>query len=74
MSEEQHKSDLHHAPRYILAGALILTPLLLTWLVFQFLFHTLFHSAQPGASAFYKVSTESPPDLRNGCLPPGWNT
>ncbi len=55
MSKEQHKIDLHHAPRYILAGALILTPLLLTWLVFEFLFYTLFHLGQPGASAFYKV-------------------
>ena len=55
MSKEKHKIDLHHAPRYILAGALILTPLLLTWLVFEFLFHTLFHLGQPGASVFYKA-------------------
>lgn len=55
MSKEQHKFDLHDAPRYILAGALILTPLLLTWLVFEFLFHTLFHLGQPGASAFDKA-------------------
>jgi uncharacterized membrane protein len=55
MSKEKHKIDLHHAPRYILAGALILTPLLVTWLVFEFLFHTLFHLGQPGVSAFDKA-------------------
>ncbi len=55
MRKEKHKIDLHHAPRYILAGALILTPALVTWLVFEFLFHTLFHLGQPGASAFYTV-------------------
>jgi uncharacterized membrane protein len=74
MGKQQHNIDLHRAPRYILAGALILTPLLLTWLVFQFLFHTLFQSGQPGASAFYKAVIESPPGLRNGCFRPGWNT
>ncbi len=52
MSYKKPKIALHHAPRYMLAGALILTPLLLTWLVFEFLFHTLFHLGQPGVSAF----------------------
>ncbi|MGH8478700.1 MAG: DUF502 domain-containing protein [Gammaproteobacteria bacterium] len=55
MRKEKQKSVLHHAPRYILAGVLILTPALVTWLVFEFLFHTLFHLGQPGASAFYTV-------------------
>jgi len=64
MNKEKHKIDLRHAPRYILAGTLLLTPLLLTWLVFEFLFHTLFHLAEPGASVFYRVMHS----------PPGWNT
>ena len=55
MNKEKHKIDLRHAPRYILAGTLLLTPLLLTWLVFEFLFHTLFHLGEPGASVFYRV-------------------
>jgi uncharacterized membrane protein len=74
MSKEKHKIDLHHAPRYILAGALILTPLLVTWLVFEFLFHTLFHLGNPACRPLTRPFIASPPGLRNGCLPPGWNT
>jgi uncharacterized membrane protein len=70
MSKEKHKIDLHHAPRYIVAGVLILTPLLLTWLVFEFLFHTLFHLGQPGVSAFDKAVYRVSPGFAEWLLTP----
>ena len=70
MNKEQHKLDLHHAPKYILAGALLLTPLLLTWLVFEFLFHTLFHLGQPGVSVFDKAIDRVSPGFAEWLLTP----
>ena len=70
MNKEQHKFDLHHAPKYILAGALLLTPLLLTWLVFEFLFHTLFHLGQPGVSVFDKAIDRVSPGFAEWLLTP----
>ena len=74
MNKEQHKLNLHHAPKYILAGALLLTPLLLTWLVFEFLFILCSTWGNLGCRCLTRLSIASPPALRNGCLPPGWNT
>ncbi|MGH8469038.1 MAG: DUF502 domain-containing protein [Gammaproteobacteria bacterium] len=70
MSKEKHKIALRHAPRYILAGTLLLTPALLTWLVFEFLFHTLFHLGEPGASAFYRVMYRVSPGFAEWLLTP----
>ncbi|OOO02373.1 MAG: hypothetical protein USCGTAYLOR_01418 [Chromatiales bacterium USCg_Taylor] len=70
MRKEKHKIDLRHAPRYILAGTLLLTPALLTWLVFEFLFHTLFHLGEPGASAFYTVMYRVSPGFAEWLLTP----
>jgi len=53
MSNKKHKVDLHNAPKNILAGALVLTPLLATWLVVEFLFNTLSRLGRSGASAFF---------------------
>jgi uncharacterized membrane protein len=41
MSNKKHKFGRRNAQKYILAGALVLTPLLATWLVVEFLFNTL---------------------------------
>jgi uncharacterized membrane protein len=53
MSNKKHKFGRRNAQKYILAGALVLTPLLATWLVVEFLFNTLANLGQPWASALF---------------------
>jgi uncharacterized membrane protein len=53
MSNKKHKFGRRNARKYILAGALVLTPLLATWLVVELLFNTLANLGQPWASALF---------------------
>ncbi len=65
MSEKKHEVDLHKTPKNILAGALVLTPLLATsWVVCPAWGHL-------GRWRFSLPSIASPPSLRNGCVTPG---
>ncbi|MGH8615083.1 MAG: hypothetical protein ACREYF_24440 [Gammaproteobacteria bacterium] len=74
MSKEKPEVQRHNARKNILAGALVLTPLLATWWVVEFLFNTLSRLGRSGTSAFSTAIHRFPQSLRNGCLPPAWNT
>jgi uncharacterized membrane protein len=63
MSNKKHQFGTCNAPKNILAGALVLTPLLATWLVVEFLFNTLSRLGQPGTSAFFTAIYRFSPEL-----------
>jgi hypothetical protein len=76
MSNKKHPFGTRNAPKNILAGALVLAPLLATWLVVEFLFNTLSRVGRPGASTFftaiYRFSPEFAEGLSQSC--PIWET
>ena len=70
MSEKKYEVDLHKTPKNILAGALVLTPLLATWWVVEFLFNTLSGLGRPGASAFFTAIHRFSPELAEWVFAP----
>jgi uncharacterized membrane protein len=63
MSNKKHQLGTRNAPKNILAGALVLTPLLATWLVVEFLFNTLSRLGRPGASTFFTAIYRFSPEF-----------
>ena len=63
MSNKKHQFGTRNAPKNILAGVLVLTPLLATWLVVEFLFNILSRLGRPGASTFFTAIYRFSPEL-----------
>jgi uncharacterized membrane protein len=70
MSNKKHQLGTRNAPKNILAGALVLTPLLTTWLVVEFLFNTLSRLGRPGASTFFTAIYRFSPEFVEGLSTP----
>src|SRR5919108_3409770 len=70
MSNKKHKFGIRNAPKNILAGALVLTPLLATWLVIELLFNTLSRLWRPGASTFFTAIYRFSPEFAEGLSTP----
>src|SRR5919109_1804737 len=70
MSNKKHKFGIRNAQKNILAGALVLTPLLATWLVVEFLFNTLSRLGRPGASTFFTAIYRFSPEFAEGLSTP----
>lgn len=54
---------LAHVRKNILAGLLAVTPLLVTWVVFEFVFTRVIRFGKPGTSALYWTVYRFSPDL-----------
>lgn len=52
-----------HVRKNILAGLLAVTPLLVTWVVFEFIFTQVIRFGKPGTSALYWAVYRFSPDL-----------
>jgi uncharacterized membrane protein len=70
MSNKKHKFGMRNAQKNILAGVLVLIPLLATWLVFEFLLNTLSRLGRPGASTFFTAIYRSSPELAEWLFTP----
>jgi uncharacterized membrane protein len=61
-----------HAQRYILTGVLVLAPLWVTWLVFQFLFTQLYRIGRPWVVGLSRSVQPVAPELASFLLEPGF--
>jgi uncharacterized membrane protein len=63
MATKKRKSLLAHIQRNLLAGLVVLTPILVTWLVFQFILVRLIGFGRPWLPALYRAITAVSPEL-----------
>jgi uncharacterized membrane protein len=71
MESKRRRSFIHHVQRNILAGLVVLTPILLTWLVFDFILAKLIAFGRPWIPALYRAIYAFSPKLADLMLN-GW--
>lgn len=71
MESKRRRSFIHHVQRNILAGLVVLTPILLTWLVFDFILAKLIAFGRPWIPALYRAIYTFSPKLADLMLN-GW--
>jgi uncharacterized membrane protein len=70
MSNKKHQFGRHNAQRYLLAGVLVLTPILGTWLIFDFLVDTLARWGRPWMWAVFVAVYNFSPKLAEWLFTP----
>lgn len=63
MATKKRKSPLAHIQRNLLAGLVVLTPILVTWFVFQFILGKLIGFGRPWVPALYQAIAAVSPEL-----------
>jgi uncharacterized membrane protein len=70
VSGKDHAPVVRHKQRYIITGILALVPLLITWLVLEFLFDKLEKLGRPWVPALYRAVSRVSPDLAEWLFTP----
>lgn len=70
MSAQKTRSLLPHLQGYIVTGALLLTPILVTWLVFDFLFTQLAVMGRPWVPVIFRTAYSISPELAQWLFAP----
>jgi len=70
MNTKKHTLAVPHMQRNILAGALVLTPVLVTWVVFNYLFDKLYELGKPWLPVVFKLIYQVSPDLAGWLFTP----
>lgn len=70
MTTRRTRFALPHAQRYIVTGALLVTPLVVTWIVFDFLFSQLAIMGRPWVPVIFRTAYSISPELAEWLFSP----